>query len=367
MKTKTLSIVLGLAALSVAGAYLALSRGTRTAEFEPGAAFLADLGARSGSVDRIELERSGKRMELVRDGGAWRVATADGYPARFEEVKGLVSGLASLKIDQRMTARPERHGELALAWPDDSGRGARVVLRAGSEPVVEVVLGEERASPRSQFIRRGGEDQTWRVLGSVLVDIEPRRWVEAELLSLPEGEVRAVSVNGLRIEGTEDASGRIAYAAVESSPLVAPTEFEWTPARTAAAVRVLPSWLSRLELDDVRKAKGGEPDAAISPEFDMVRGVLKVNAVREGDAVWISFIATPKDGAPSASEINARKKYPGDPYVPDWSDFSAKHAGWEYRLPSWKLNTLDEANRLTADDNAPPPDPSAPTVIPSAR
>jgi len=365
MKSKTLAIVLGVAAASIAGAYLALSRGTKTAEFQPGEVFLAELGAKSGSIDRIGLERGGKRIELVREGTAWKVATSDGYPARFEEIKGLVSGLAGLKGDQKMTARRERHGELALAWPDESGRGARVQLFAGADAAVDVVLGEERANPRSQFIRRGSEDQTWRVLGSVLVDIEPRRWVEAEILAIPDGEVRAVKVNGLHIAGEEGAGGKLDYRIVESSPLVAPTDFEWTPTRRGAALRVLPSWLSRLELEDVRKAREGAIDPAISPEFDMVRGTLKVNAVREGDAVWVSFTASPKEGAPSAAEINAKKKYPGDPYVPDWTEFAAKHAGWQYRLPAWKLSTLDEANKLPAQAEQ-PADPSAPTVIPSA-
>jgi hypothetical protein len=245
-----------------------------------------------------------------------------------------------------MTARSDRHGELALAWPDDSGRGARARLLAGGEPVLDVILGEERANPRAQFIRRGGEDQTWRVLGSVLVDIEPRRWVEAELLAIPDGEVRAVTVNGLHLAGEEGADGKVEFKVIDSSPLVAPTEFDWTPTRRSTALRTLPSWLSRLELEDVRKAKSGPEagaaDPAISPEFDMVRGTLKVNAVREGDAVWISFAAKPKDGAPSAAEINAKKKYPGDPYVPDWTEFAAKHAGDAPHLldPSFLAMTL---------------------------
>lgn len=367
MKTKTLAIVLGIAAASIGGAYIAISRGTRTAEFEPGAVFFAELGARSGSVDRIELERSGRRLELARAGGQWTLVTSDGYPARFEEIKGLVSGLAGLKGDQKMTARKERHAELALAWPDDSGRGARVRLLAGADVVTDAILGEERANPRAQFIRREADDQSWRVLGSVLVDIEPRRWVEAELLAIPDGEVRALNVNGLRIEAEDGADGKVSYKVAESSPLVAPTDFDWTPTRRAAALRALPSWLSRLELDDVRKAKadGAAADPAISPEFDMVRGTLKVNAVRDGDAVWISFDAKPKEGAPSAAEINAKKKYPGDPYVPDWTEFAAKHAGWQYRLPAWKLNSLEEANKIPAASEQ-PADPAAPTAIPSA-
>ena len=159
MKSKTLAIVLAVAAASVGGAYVALSRGTRTAEFEPGAVFFADLGTKSGTVDRIELDRGGKRLELVRVGSQWTLATSDGYPARFEEIKGLVSGLAGLKGDQKMTARKERHAELALAWPDDAGRAARVRLLAGSDPVLDVVLGEERAKLEAQIGRLVGMGQ----------------------------------------------------------------------------------------------------------------------------------------------------------------------------------------------------------------
>jgi hypothetical protein len=377
MKSKTLVIVLAVAAASVGGAYLALSKGRNASEIVRGEPFLPTITELAPKLVKIELERGKDRRELRKDGETWTLVTSDGYPVRFEEVKGLVAGLSSLKTDDRMTAKKERHGELGLAWtaetPDESGRGARVRLFTstdeGAAPDVDVVLGEERANPRAQFVRRFSEDQCWRVLGSVLVDIEPRRWVEAELLSIPEGEVRGVTFNGLTIAGTEGADGRVTYAAVEpASPLAAPGTFEWTEARKEVAIRTLPNWLSRLELDDVRRAKGGTPDSALSASFDMVRGTLKVNAVRDGDSVWISFEAAPKDGAPSADEINAKKKYPGDPFIPDWKAFAAKHAGWEYKLPAWKLTSLEEASKVPDEgDGAEPADPNQPTRIPSAR
>lgn len=380
MKSKTLVIVLAVAAASVGGAYLALSKGRTTSEIVRGEPFLPSITEISPKLVKIELERGKDRRELRKVGETWTLVTSDGYPVRFEEVKGLVAGLASLKTDDRMTAKKERHGELGLAWtnetPDESGRGARVRLFTstdeGAAPEVDVVLGEERANPRAQFVRRFSEDQCWRVLGSVLVDIEPRRWVEAELLSIPEGEVRGVTFNGLTIAGTEGADGRVTYAAVEpASPLAAPgtpTDFVWTDARKEVAIRTMPNWLARLELDDVRRQKVATPDPALSASFDMVRGTLKMNAVRDGDSVWISFEAAPKEGAPSADEINAKKKYPGDPYVPDWKAFAAKHAGWEYKLPAWKLTSLEEASKVADEgDGAEPADPNQPTRIPSAR
>ena len=385
MKSKQLAVIVALAAISVGGAYLALSKGgSKSSEIARGEPFLPQVAEVAPKVVRIELERGGAgettRRELRKEGDGWILVTSDGYPVRFEEVKGLVAGLTSLKIDDRMTAKKERHGELGLAWtaetPDSSGRGARVRLYddstdTGAAPVVDVVLGEERANPRAQFVRRFGEDQCWRVLGSVLVDIDPRRWVEAELLAIPDGEVRGVTFNGLTLVGTEGADGRVTYAAAENAtPLAAlATEsgtVQWTDARKEVAIRTLPNWLSRLELDDVRRAKGGAPDPALSATFDMVRGTLKVNAVRDASdpsAVWISFEAAPKEGAPSADEINAKKKYPGDPYIPDWKAFAAKHAGWEYKLPGWKLGSLEEALKTPAAEG----DATQPMRVPSAR
>ncbi|MCE2882187.1 MAG: DUF4340 domain-containing protein [Planctomycetaceae bacterium] len=383
MKHKALLAVVAVAAVAVGGAYVALSRGSGAGAPQAGGPFLPEIAAKSAAIARIEIERGAGRIELVKEGDAWKLASSDGYPARFEEAKAIVSGLSTLKIDQKMTARKERHADLALAWPEAAGdantagsssaaggpsaagRAARVRLyEAGtSEPFVDVILGEERANPRAQFVRKTADDQTWRVLGSVLADIEARRWVEAELATLPENEVTAVRWNGLEIKGTAAEDGKMSYAADAPS---APTAFEWTDARRLAAVRTMPSWLSRLELDGVRKAKGGEPDPALSPEFEMVRGTLKVRGVREGAEVWISLEATPKDGAPSAAEINAKKKFPGDPFVPDWKDFAAKHAGWEYRLPSWKTTPLDEPATIPVAAPEGEPDPTAPTQLPSA-
>lgn len=365
-KHKTLVMILAASAACVAGAVFALRRDTMFTVATDGAPLLPALSDKAASIDRAEIERGGRSVVLVRAPGSvdeWTLASRDGYPARLEELKAIVSGLAGMRIDQRMTALPERHGELGLAWPDADGRATRVRLFAGAEVVVDCIAGDERANPRAQFVRLGDAPQTYRVLGSIVVDMDTRRWVDAELLTLPEGEVDSVVVNGLEVRATVGADGKKSYAAAEAGALVMAGEFEWTDLRKAAAVRSLPGWLARLELEDVRKATGAAADPAISPTFDMVRGTLKVNAVRDGESVWISFEATPKEGAPSAEEINAKRRFAGDPFVPDWADFARKHAGWEYKLPGWKVTALEEALKTPATRG----DPNQPVRIPSAR
>ncbi|MFM1823722.1 MAG: hypothetical protein RI967_1988, partial [Planctomycetota bacterium] len=370
MKPATLIVILGVVGASVGGAYLALAKRAASDDAAQAGAFVESLGARADAIDRIELARGDDRVALEKSSEGWTLATSDGYPARFEEIKGLVAGIAALERDQRMTALPSRHGELGLAWPDGEGRAARVTLRAGDTVVADLVLGAERANPRSQFVRNAAEDQCWRVLGSVVVDLETRRLVEAELLSLPEGEVESVSLAGLVIAGTTDASGKRVFpvpTAPAPTPADTPDAFEWTDARRAAAARTLPGWLARLELDEVRRATGGDADPLLSPVFEMVRGTLRVKGVRDGDDLWISFEATPREGAPGADEINAKRKYPGDPFVPDWTEFAAKHAGWEYRLPRWKTTAFDEIARASDSTDADPDAAATPLEIPSAR
>jgi hypothetical protein len=79
--------------------------------------------------------------------------------------------------------------------------------------------------------------------------------------------------------------------------------------------------------------------------------------------VWISFEATPREGAPSAEEVNAKRKHAGDPFVPDWTEFARKHTGWEYKLPGWKVTALEESLTTPASRG----DPNQPVRIPSAR
>ena len=107
----------------------------------------------------------------------------------------------------------------------------------------------------------------------------------------------------------------------------------------------------------------------VIPELKAERRELKTKLLNEYDELTLEGRIDLEDKVAEITtrirEINAKKKYPGDPYVPDWTEFAAKHAGWQYKLPAWKLNSLEEANRIPAASEQ-PADPTAPTVIPSA-
>ncbi|MSR40858.1 MAG: DUF4340 domain-containing protein [Phycisphaerales bacterium] len=333
--------------LLTASAYVLMLSQTKDATDSVGA-FAPELAQRISAISRIEVQRGTDAIILTRDAaGAWKLATSDGYPASTAQVAGLVNGLASLEKDAAMTAKPEKFGELALAWPaTEASVGALVRLfdtpdgSASSAPFAEYVIGQERAKPRTQYLRMLSETQCWRCRGSVSVDVEPQRWMDTTLLSLPDGEVHSAEFDGLSL--TRDPYGKVWTATASEA-----SKEQWTPERIHEAESMLPSWLSRLEFDDVRLAHttplADAPTQTIV--FDSLRARVVVHGVTEGDRMWVRFEITPHEGAPKPDaglngEVNAKYKYGGDPQVPDWAAWNDAHKAWEFRLPAWKVQQL---------------------------
>lgn len=348
---RTVAVVLGAAAL-VAAAWLLAGRKGPSAERAPGAPFLAGLEARAGEIAAVEVQRGNATMRLERAGdGSWRLASSDGYPARGELVRAMLVSLAGLAVEDRMTAKKDRHGELGLAWPDPDGK-ARLVrflpAAPGAAPVAEVVVGEERFSPDAVFVRLPGQDQTWRTKGRVQVPADALAWVERTLFALPAGETLEARLDGITLRAPESAPGAAPAAPAAWEATVEDAEVpHWTEAQRESARTGLPSFLERLELDGVRRARAdAAKEPKWSPYFQTRTATVMLRGHKEADGTWFTVEVTPKPGAAPAAAPTRE----GDPFVPDWPKLAAALAGWEFRMPQWKADTLA---RMRAPAEAP--------------
>jgi hypothetical protein len=338
----------GLVALSI---YFTRSPSDPSMLAETGDAAFPEIVVAANDIERIEIEgQSGAiRLQRVAAGAGgeptWIVETSGGYPARFDAVKGFLAGLSGLKIDQPTTAKPERFGEIGLAWPDPDRKARKAKLVAKDGTVHEIILGNERANPRSQYVRRLADNQTWRVRGSIVADLEPNRWFDAELITLPNDETIGATVDGLAIRKGE---GEAPW-----SHELAEGGDGWDDASIASAKSTLPSYLTRLEFEDVQPLEAVDGEVSWEGverevEFDTVRGTVRIG-LREGpEGTWMRLRTVARPDAPSAAEINAKRKYPGDPFVPDWTEFNTKVSTWEFLMPEWKVNALAGARKPEA-------------------
>ena len=347
-----LTLMLTLVAAWAIGARLATATRRLQGPMFPG------LAAVANDIRSVELLQSDRRVLLQRsDDGTWRIANRDGHPAELEQVRSLIAGLAQLERDQALTRQPTRHQELNLAWPDPEGRARLVRLSIGGETKpIEILLGQERITPRSTYTRSMGEDQTWRCRGGVNADVDVQRWMRRDLLSLPVSEIQGAEWLGLRLTRRPDAPADARsvtpdmFTAFAAGPA-------WTAAQVSAARGSLPEWPTRLEFDDVRAATTNftpEPDRTLA--FDLKGARLKIEGRREGADTWFRVKVEPRPGASTPTA----KPVPGDPWIPDWNAFASRVNGWEYRMPGWRTAQLD---RLRSDE----PEPKMPDAPDMSR
>lgn len=299
---------------------------TRTAEH----ALIVDQ-AGMAEVARIEIRHGASAIDLLRDGDNWKIATADGFPASAGAVRSLVVGLSQMEISESMTSQSSRYAELDLAWPDERGAAQLVrLLRATGEPVCEIVLGRQRAKPSSQAVRLLGATECVRVHPPLVLDVSTKAFIDHAGLAIPEAPVTRVLFDGLVLTALAPEPALQPAAApsaatpkdwIESSNGTA----AWSDAQIARAKGALPSFLSRLDFEDVRlpaSPSGETCDSERVMVFASDEALVTLNLRQIGEAMWVGI----EIAAPSASAALSGK----------WQEFAARTTGWEFLMSNWK-------------------------------
>ncbi len=352
------ALVLVVCAAALATVAVLVMRGG-SVPVQAGQPFVPGLTDRANEIGAVEVLRANATIRLERSpDGAWSIVTSDGYPVHTELVRALIVSLGSLELHEPMTTKPERHGELGLAWPDAQGRARRVRLlpaQPGGAAIADVVLGEERAQPDTVFVRTFDKPETWRARGRVQLPGEALGWIDRSLLTLPDTELISASLRGLTLTRPTD-------AAISSgpppawSPTVAPGS-TWNPQQIQSAQTGLAPFLQRLEFEGVRKIRAqAQAEPQYSPVFETQGATVKVHGHKESDGVWFSVEVLPRPGVPVADQSNAGR---GDPFVPDYSALAQQVAGWEYRMPHWKVDALERTASAGALNTQAPSHPPA--------
>ena len=364
-----LAVVAGLTTLLAVWAI-----GSRVANSSRGlqSSMFPELSTMANAVQAIELLHDEQRIRLERGSdGVWVLASRDNYPAAVDRVRDLLGGLTNLQQDQALTTKPERHQELNLAWPDPEHRARIVRLFTSAEGApLEVIIGQERMTPRSTYVRRLPEAQVWRCRGGVNFDIEAGQWMRRDLLSLPSTEFLGATWLGMSVTPRPMSQEPPTQRSPEMFQTTSDGSTPWSAAQMAASRSVLGEWPARLEFSDVRAAhKDFVPSADRTISFHVKGALLVMEGQHEGDTTWFRLRVEPKTGgSPPTKEHEI-----GDPWIPDWNQFAKSVAGWEFQLPAWREAQLTRLRTDKPEPEAPPrpdmkgrtPQPLSSTVQPA--
>ncbi|GBD44108.1 hypothetical protein HRbin40_01591 [bacterium HR40] len=160
---------------------------------------LPDLAHKLDRVAEITVRTAERSMTARRTADGWVLAEAADYPVDPEQVRGIVLGLAEMRLLEARTDRPERLSRLELEPVDGQGAKSRLVtLRDGEGKVLaEVVLGKRRfglygPGKAGMYVRLADSHQAWLADRAIEVPDEPLDWLDRKILELPEDEVAEV-------------------------------------------------------------------------------------------------------------------------------------------------------------------------------
>lgn len=342
MKPRNTLILLFLGALALAaGFYVQTAReGGETAGTATARLAFPDLGARIGTVARIEISDHAKTLVLARAGDRWLLAEHGDFPAVATRAHALLAALTELRLTEARTSNPADFARLGLDAPNDPKSEAKLVrlLDDKGQVLAALIIGHTRPSPEpggtdQVFVRIAGQNQTWLAAGTIDADPDFSGWMARDIVNIGHDQVTGITIDRLP-------NGHLVLTR-QGDKLVVTVPAEH-PVLDQFKIDGMARGLEFLSFTDVRKAAAAPGLRLGHVSFTTSDGLtLAADISEDGNTTWAVLTAAGKDkAAAQAAELNQ------------------KFGRFALAIPSWQGKTL----LPTLDDLKPPEKPATPPI-----
>jgi hypothetical protein len=320
MSARRVAWLLVAGVLVIAFAVWLSSRRHLERDMTTGALVLPGLEHNVNAVTTVTLRKGdGTHATLQSDGGVWRVQER-GWPADVGKVRKLLLDLGALNIVEEKTRLPANYPQLGVedvSTPKATGTRVDVTSPARTWAVI---IGKSSGG-KSGYVRVATAPQSLLAAPLLIVDSDPKSWLERGLLDVPVARVRQVDerpAQGPSYSASRDKKEQADFAV---GPL--PKGRELT---SAAAAEPITTALGSLTFDDVRK---GDPTNDPPPAATAI--------YRTFDGLEVELSGR-KDGTHSLIAISARSS--AKETAAEAQQLAARLAGWEFEVPDYKYNAI---------------------------
>jgi hypothetical protein len=359
MRIRSRSLAAVAVVMLVAGLWLSLHRSSELADLGGGLVF-ADLMPALGEITEIRLSRGdGSRTTLRKvqdkEGSGWTVVERE-FPADASRVRELALGLANMKFIERKTADPAFYAKLGVEAPDTpTATGTLVEVVAGSKSWALIV--GKNAEGRTIYVRQPKEAASALVAPNVIVEPDPKRWIDRELLDLPGASVHDISVRPAGAPAYLLSRAKRGDVDLVLSPIP-----KGRSAASSMSLNGQADALTGFNFDDMRALPASPPPATDHATFRTFDGqVFEFTGRREADKAWVTVNASrdaalaaqfpeapPATPAPASAPAAAAAPAPAPPAspapaaAPDMGAerLAARAQGLEFEIPLYKYETL---------------------------
>ncbi len=345
------------------GLYMSTRRVAHQESVQGGQLFPA-LAGELGSVSSLEILKSSPtpNVTLHKKGEDWTVAQRADYPADVSKIRRLLLSLADAKIIETKTAEPANFPLIGLEDPASATATSTQIAFTVKDGVHSVIVG--KSAGEGNFVRRGGENQSYTVTPGVFVETEPKAWIDAKLLDIPVAEIQRIE---LKAAGGPNYSlhrlpAPAAPPAAKSGKPEAPPAADATAPKPADATP--PPADPGFALDSVPAGRKAANAESLAPSSSAFTG-LSADDVAQAAAVDFSKPSTAALTLKDGSVITITGTVLGDKHWIQFSgvkdaSFTAKSAGRAYQLPSYRYDSIFRPlEQLLVPKETPPAKPAA--------
>jgi hypothetical protein len=284
-----------------------------------GALVLPGLEQNVNAVTTVALKKGdGTHATLQKDGAVWRVEER-GWPADVGKVRKVLLDLGALNIVEEKTRLPANYPQLGVEdVSSPKATGTRVDVTAPSRTWA-IIVGKSSGA-KSGYVRVATAPQSLLAAPLMMVDPDPKSWLDHTLLDVPVARVRQVEehpAQGAAFSVSRDKKEQADFAV---SPL--PKGRELT---SSAAAEPIVTAHGSLSHDDARKGPSATDPPAARATYRTFDGLeVELTGRKDGTHSLIAITArsTAKETAAEAEQLAARA------------------TGWEFEIPDYKYNAI---------------------------
>jgi len=336
MSRQRFALLLIAALVAMSGAFYLSTQRNLPRETQAGAALLPSLANDMNAVTAVMVRKGSAQptLTLHKTGSQWSVAERADYPADVAKLRKLLLSLRDAKILEEKTSDPARFVAIGVEDPvDPSAEGAELTVVSPGDKhslIVGKPVGE------GNFVRRVGENRSYSAEPSIVVDTQPRDWIDSRLLDVPATLIQSIEF--------KPATGA-AYAIRRLNPADNTFSLDGVPAGRKAldghALAPAPTLLASLTAEDVGQSSAIDFGQSSQMVVTLTDGtVITLTGTAVADKHWIQ-VKSSKDAA-----------------------LTAKTQGRAFEVASYRYDALFKPVEQLLVPKAPPA-PSAASAAPS--
>ncbi|MCH7919273.1 MAG: DUF4340 domain-containing protein [Planctomycetes bacterium] len=329
--------ILGIVALSTLGIAVQLARSPQHAgrKFD-GPSYLIQ-GLAVEDIFSIELSDSEGKTSLARKGESFVVVDKGRYPADNTQVNDLITTCLDIKTVAIVSDDATNHADLGVT--EETAKYVVKFLKEDGSLLGGVIVGHSKQESSETYVRLANRDEVFVADRSPYIRLEAIDYVNKELLSVKEEEIREIhgtSADGIFVLDANEGPDDLRLVNMPAGKTL----------RNSEAKLVLRA-LSSLRISDVEKGPRDDLDFGRKFICQLKNGIIYSLAIAEMNDVTFMTCSAEYVGAKVSmqtgkvdSEEELKEKEARLLAQEKSMKFQRKHENWVYTVPTWKANAL---------------------------